>query len=93
MDDKEVVYRLRCEKIVNETLSELKQIKGLIRKVVKKKPEDYTELDLSLLKLTAEAFLQKDLLDEIDDHNFLFLHSPDHKSELSFCDECEETEN
>ena len=87
-------YRLQCERVVNESWGEVTkfkdEIKGVLEKTGNLTKEDLdlletnnlTERDLVLLKIAADAFVQKVSLDERMDQDIL---NNDVCSELSLC--------
>jgi limonene-1,2-epoxide hydrolase len=63
-------YRLICEKVVNESWGEVSKFKDEIKGVLEK-TGNLTDIDIILLKIAADAFVQKVVLSERMDQDIL----------------------
>ncbi len=65
MTKNEEVQRLKCEKMVNTTWTDMAKHRDKLEIILKK--ENLTEDEISLLKMIGYAFLQKLTLNDVDD--------------------------
>ena len=65
MASKEQLYRIRCERVVNESWAEARKYLDRLKDILSNGAKDNEEV--SILYLAAFAFLQKATLDEAED--------------------------
>ncbi len=87
---KEERYRIKCEKVVNESWSVVEEHKDEIKEILEKGGPE-TDRELSILKIAAEAFLMKISLSRAEDIALfgVNLEIPCGKK-ISSCDDCDD---
>ncbi len=82
------VQRLRCEKLVNESWSKAEEYKDEIQKVLNK-GNPTSEEDISLLIIGAAAFMQKVMLNGVENEELFGLSSVPCGRDHNSCDDCD----
>ena len=65
-EQRELKYRLLCEKEINESWAEVEKHAEKIIQALEKEEKELDEIDFLLIKLAARAFIEKVLMERAD---------------------------